>query len=187
MSLFSNGFLPAQHQGSILQADRSPAIRNIAPSTADDIQRKRLAFAGQFDEAFLAATSGDPQIEAAIKNYETAFRMQSAVPELCDISGETEETQRLYGLDSDQPQTAAYARQCLLARRLIERGVRFVELSCLPQIPGGGQSANPWDQHGGLEQGHRNMASQVDQPIAGLLADLKRRRPPRRHPGSLGR
>lgn len=175
VSLFSNGFLPAQHQGSILQADQSPAIRNITPTTLPDIQKKRLAFAQSFDQEFLDTTSQDVQVEAAIKNYETAFRMQTAVPELCDIGGETAETQALYGLDSDQPQTAAYGRQCLLARRLVERGVRFVELSCLPQTPGGGQAANPWDQHGGLEAGHRNMSAQVDQPIAGLITDLKRR------------
>ncbi len=84
--------------------------------------------------------------------------MQAAVPELCDLSGETEATRRMYGLDADEPKKAAYARQCLLARRLVERGVRFVELTCLTYNIGGGNGANPWDQHGDLETGHAKMA-----------------------------
>ncbi|QDU39399.1 hypothetical protein Mal4_37430 [Maioricimonas rarisocia] len=175
VALFSNGFLPAQHQGSILKADKPEAIRNIRPGESAHLQRQRLDFARQFDEAFLDRTGDEPQVEAAIRNYETAFRMQSAVPELCDISGETEATQRLYGVDSDDPQKAAYARQCLLARRLVERGVRFIELSCLTKGIGAGGAANPWDQHGDLEKGHRAMAGQVDQPIAALIKDLRQR------------
>jgi hypothetical protein len=112
-------------------------------------------------------------VEAAIRNHEVAYKMQAAVPELCDLKGETDTTKRLYGLDSPDDQTAAYARQCLLARRLVERGVRFVELSCLTEKIGAGGAANPWDQHGALEKGHAAMAHQVDQPIAGLLQDLK--------------
>jgi hypothetical protein len=81
----------------------------------------------------------------------------------------------MYGLDSKDPQQAAYARQCLLARRLVERGVRFVELTCLAYNIGGGNGANPWDQHGALKNGHEKMARQVDQPIAALLKDLKAR------------
>ncbi|MEZ5304661.1 MAG: DUF1501 domain-containing protein [Verrucomicrobiales bacterium] len=114
-------------------------------------------------------------MEAAIRNYETAYRMQSAVPELCDISGESEETRRLYGVDSSNTQMAGYARQCPLARRLVERGVRFIELSCLSHNIGGGNGPNPWDQHGGLRDGHGKMGAQVDQPIAALIKDLKRR------------
>ncbi len=175
VSLFSNGFLPAQHQGSILKADQPEAIRNIKPRDARQAQRRRLDFTREFDEQFLERSAKDAQIEAAIQNYETAFLMQSAVPELCDISGETEQTHKLYGLDSDQPQKAAYARQCLLARRLVERGVRFIELSCLTQGIGAGGAANPWDQHGDLEKGHGAMGFQVDQPIAALIKDLRDR------------
>ncbi len=175
VSLFSNGFLPSQHQGSIMKADQQEAIRNIRPGNSKVAQRNRLDFVKQFDQSFLDATSGDAEVEAAIQNYETAFRMQSAVPELCDISGETEQTQKLYGLDSPVPEKAAYARQCLLARRLVERGVRFIELSCLTQNIGAGGAPNPWDQHGALKAGHGAMALQVDQPIAALIADLRAR------------
>ncbi|MEM9657260.1 MAG: DUF1501 domain-containing protein, partial [Planctomycetota bacterium] len=147
VSLFSNGFLPAQHQGSLFKADQAEAIRNIKPLANSAVQRRRLEFARTFDAQYLEAATGDAQVEAAIKNYETAFRMQAAVPELCDISGETKATHAMYGVDSPIPQKAAYARQCLLARRLVERGVRFVELSCLTQDIGAGGAANPWDQH----------------------------------------
>lgn len=175
VSLFSNGFLPSQHQGSILKADQQEAIRNIRPRDSRLAQRNRLEFVKQFDQPFLEVTANDAEVEAAIHNYETAFRMQSAVPELCDISGESEHTQKLYGLDSPVPEKAAYARQCLLARRLVERGVRFIELSCLTQSIGAGGAANPWDQHGALKAGHGAMAMQVDQPIAALIADLRAR------------
>lgn len=175
VSLYSNGFLPGQTQGSILKADQREAIRNIRSRDAQSTQRRRLDFVRQFDEPFLAETAADTQVEAAIRNYETAFRMQSTVPDLCDISGETPETHKLYGLDSDDVEKAAYARQCLLARRMIERGVRFIELSCLSKGIGAGNAANPWDQHGALKKGHTAMAHQVDQPIAALIEDLRRR------------
>jgi hypothetical protein len=175
VSLFSNGFLPGQTQGSIMKADQREAIRNIRPRDVQAAQRRRLDFVRQFDQSFLEETAADTQVEAAIRNYETAFRMQSAVPELCDISGETQETHKLYGLDSEDAEKAAYARQCLLARRLIERGVRFIELSCLTKGIGAGGAANPWDQHGALKKGHSAMAYQVDQPIAALIEDLRRR------------
>jgi hypothetical protein len=175
VSLFSNGFLPAQHQGSILVADKPQAVRNIIPRDPKGIQRKRLDLVQQFDERFLQDTKNNSQVEAAIQNYEIAYRMQAAVPELCDISNETESTRKLYGLDADDAEKAAYARQCLLARRLVERGVRFVELSCLTKGIGAGGAANPWDQHGDLEKGHAAMAFQVDQPIAALIKDLRGR------------
>jgi hypothetical protein len=175
VSLFSNGFLPAQHQGSLLKADQEEAIHNIRPREASLAQQRRLRMVRQFDEPFLASTSSDLQVEAAIENYETAFKMQAAVPELCDISGESAETQAMYGLDSSDGETAAYARQCLLARRMVERGVRFIELSCLTKGIGAGGAANPWDQHGELAKGHAAMAAQVDQPIAALIKDLRQR------------
>jgi len=172
---WSSGFLPAQHQASIFQVDADEPVRNVRPRERDAIQRARLDFIDSVDREFAAETRGHPEVEAAIRNYETAYRMQSAVPELCDIGGESDATKRLYGFESDNPMTRAYGHQALMARRLVERGVRFIELTCLPQKPGGKQAPNPWDQHGGLEKGHRNMAHQVDQPIAGLLRDLKQR------------
>ncbi len=174
VGLYSNGFLPGQHQASILKADADEALANIKPREADGVQRQRLGFIRGLDERFLRE-AGDAQVEAAIRNYETAYRMQAAVPELCDLRGETDATKKLYGLDAPEPQKAAYARQCLVARRLIERGVRFVELSCLTHNIGAGGAANPWDQHGQIKQGHGAMALQVDQPLAGLIRDLKAR------------
>ena len=173
VGLFSNGFLPAQHQASIFTADAGEPVANITAREGKTIQRGRLDFVRDLDTDFSRA---DPQVEAAVKNYETAYRMQAAVPELVDLSGESPATKKLYGLDDPHPQKAAYARQCLLARRLVERGVRFVELSCLTENGiGSGGPPNPWDQHGELEKGHAAMANQVDQPIAALLMDLKQR------------
>ncbi|MBM3826629.1 MAG: DUF1501 domain-containing protein [Verrucomicrobia bacterium] len=174
VGLFSNGYLPGQHQASIIKADAQAPLDNIRPSQADAAQRRRLAFIGEVDRAF-AEASREPQVEAAIRNYETAYRMQSAVPEACDISGESEPTKAMYGLDSADKLTAGYARQALLARRLVERGVRFVELSCISSGIGAGNGPNPWDQHGAIKKGHGAMAHQVDQPIAALLKDLKQR------------
>ncbi|RYD35526.1 MAG: DUF1501 domain-containing protein [Verrucomicrobiaceae bacterium] len=173
--LFSSGYLPAQHQASIFQADRdSEAVPNIRPREIDALQRRRLAFVRKLDEPF-SASAGDPTVEAAIRNGETAYRMQTAVPDLCRIDGETEATKKLYGMDSPDAETASYGRQCLVARRLIERGVRFVELSCLNKNIGAGNAPNPWDQHGQIKEGHGAMAHQVDQPLAGLITDLKAR------------
>ncbi|MFK5923820.1 MAG: DUF1501 domain-containing protein [Verrucomicrobiota bacterium] len=172
---WSSGYLPAQNQASIVDIDKAEPVLNITARERDEIQRSRLDFIRTLDTGFKASTRNDAQVDAAVKNYETAYRMQSAIPELCDIKGESRATEKLYGLDSKNPMTAAYGRQALLARRLVEKGVRFVEMTCLPQFPGDGQAANPWDQHGGLEKGHGNMAQQVDQPIAGLLKDLKSR------------
>jgi hypothetical protein len=173
VGLYGSGYLPANSQGSVLQVDRNEPIQNIRPRESLSAQRKRLNFQNSFDREFLKESGHNSQVEAAISNHEIAYKMQAAVPELCDLKGETDATKRLYGLDSPDDQTAAYARQCLLARRLVERGVRFVELSCLTEKIGAGGAANPWDQHGALEKGHAAMAHQVDQPIAGLLQDLK--------------
>lgn len=175
VSLFSNGFLPAQHQGSILKADAREAIRNIVPPGPQSLQRHRLRLTESLGDYFLQRTGGDDQVEAAIRNYELAFRMQTAVPEVCDLSSESQRTRQMYGLDSPDAEKAAYGQQCLLARRLVEQGVRFIELSCLTKGIGAGGAANPWDQHGDLVKGHQAMADQVDQPIAALIEDLKQR------------
>ena len=174
VSLFSNGYLPSFHQGSILNAEKVDAIPNVQSPDDSTLQQMRLGTMRQLDQGFLDRTGPQNEVASAIKNYETAFRMQTAVPELCNVSGESSDTLALYGCDSKNQTTAAYGRQCLLARRLIERGVRFIELSCLNESIGAGNAANPWDQHGELERGHRAMATQVDQPIAGLIRDLDR-------------
>jgi uncharacterized protein (DUF1501 family) len=174
VGLFNSGFLPAHHQASIVSADRSPAVRNIAPALAESDQLRHLDLIGRLDRRFAKGVENS-QLDAAIRNYETAYRMQAAVPEVCDVSGESAATRKLYGLDDAEPTKAAYARQCLLARRLVERGVRFIELSCITRNIGAGGAANPWDQHGALKEGHSAMAYQVDQPIAGLIKDLRSR------------
>ena len=173
VGLYGSGYLPANNQGSILQVDKDEPIINVTPRESIFSQRKRLDFHKSFDQQFLQQVGNNQQVEAAIQNHEVAYKMQAAVPELCEIEGETNATRKLYGLDSSDVQKASYAKQCLLARRLVERGVRFVELSCLTEKLGAGGAANPWDQHGVLEKGHSAMAHQVDQPIAGLLQDLK--------------
>lgn len=175
VGLFSNGFLPATFQASLVDADADEPVRNVRPKDPDSLQRRQLEFIGGMDRRFVDELGGEAPVESAIRNYETAYRMQSAVPELVDLRGESAATRQLYGLDDPDPNTAAYARQCLLARRLVERGVRFVELSCLAYNIGGGNAANPWDQHGDLKLGHERMARQVDRPIAALITDLKAR------------
>lgn len=174
INMFGNGFLPAVHQGSFLYPEQEEPLLNVRPKESDELQRTRLAFVNEMDRRFLASTGEDQAVEAAIENYETAYRMQSAVPELVDLSGESEATRKLYGLDSGREQTAAYGRQCLLARRLVERGVRFVELTMVGR-PGAGSMSNPWDQHTELEKGHGENALTVDQPVAGLIRDLEAR------------
>ena len=175
IGIYGNGFLPAVHQASLIDPSQTEPLTNITPREAASRQRKRLRFVEQVDRRQLTQSGHNEQIESAIRNYETAFRMQTAVPALVDLSEETEATRRLYGMDSPVKETAAYGQQCLLARRLVERGVRFVELTCLPRPTDLGQIGNPWDQHGGLKAGHAEMAQQVDQPIAGLIRDLKQR------------
>jgi hypothetical protein len=168
---FGSGFLPAAHQASVLRPADPPIanVRRLERSVAE--QRAKLDLAARLDRAAVERTGSDDAIESAIANAETAFRMQAAVPELTDLAGETAATKALYGLDSTNEPTRTFARQCLLARRLVERGVRFVELTC-PAVGGG---ADRWDQHGNLKSGHERNCLAVDQPIAGLLTDLKAR------------
>ncbi|MDX1984524.1 MAG: DUF1501 domain-containing protein, partial [Bryobacteraceae bacterium] len=173
INVYGSGFLPAIHQGSFLYPERPEPLQDITPKEPDIQQRKRLEFIAAMDRRFVETTEANAQVEAAIRNYETAYLMQSAVPELVDLKGESEATKKLYGLDSPNPGKAAYARQCLLARRLVERGVRFVELTIVP--PKGLGGGNSWDQHNRLREGHAANAFHVDQPIAALIRDLKAR------------
>jgi hypothetical protein len=165
---FHSGFLPAIHQGSIFRDPEAPVanLRRVEPS--EELQRGKLDLLNKLDASVMARFGEDDRLEAAIANYELAFRMQSAVPELLDIRGESEVTRRMYGLDDEATRT--YGQSCLMARRLVERGVRFIELTP-PAIPG----ANRWDQHDKLKEGHTKNALACDKPIAGLLKDLKSR------------
>jgi hypothetical protein len=166
---FNSGFLPAAYQGSIFRSS-DPPVANIRRLEATDAQQRgKLDLLRRLDAGVAARNGHADAIESAIANYETAYRMQTAVPELMDIKGETEATKKLYGLDAPFGPTRIFGTQCLIARRLIERGARFIELTC-PAVGG-----DRWDQHGGLKQGHENNARAVDQPIAALLKDLKSR------------
>jgi hypothetical protein len=166
---FNSGFLPAAFQGSVFRAG-DPPVANVVPlEPAGPLQRGKLELLKKLDAGAKARYGGADEIESAIQNYETAFRMQAAVPELMDLKGESAATKSLYGIDAKYPQTQTFGRQCLIARRLVERGVRFIELTC----PASG--GDRWDQHSDLKSGHENNARAVDQPIAGLLTDLKAR------------
>lgn len=168
---FKNGFLPATYQASLLKTGSEP-VANIKPiDSIGGIQEEKLAFLKNQDRNLLHSLGGADEIESAIGNYELAYKMQASVPELTEFSAESEATKKLYGFDSPDPNTRSYAAQCLLARRLVERGVRFIELTC-PNI---GNGADRWDQHSNLKSGHEGNAHAVDQPIAGLLKDLKLR------------
>jgi len=167
---FGSGLLPASFQGSIFRAG-AHSLANIHPAEPRPaLQQNKLALMRKLDQDVLERAGPADQIESAIANYELAFRMQTAVPELMEVKGESEATRKLYGLDAPYEHTRTFASQCLVARRLVERGVRFVELTC-PAING----ADRWDQHGNLKSGHENNSRAVDQPIAGLLQDLKGR------------
>lgn len=166
---FKNGFLPASYQASILKAGAEP-VANIAPKEGvPNLQEGKLQFIEQLDHSLLGRLGEADAVESAISNYELAYKMQSSIPELTEFSAETPATKKLYGFDSEDPHTRGYAAQCLLARRLVERGVRFIELTC-PNV-----GADRWDQHSNLKKGHEANAHAVDQPIAGLLKDLKSR------------
>jgi Protein of unknown function (DUF1501) len=164
---FGSAFLPAEHQATRIGKSRSDMttakIENLSNSKATPAQlRQQIDYAQQLNSLQLERTGADAALEARIESLELAFRMQSEAPQVLDISGETEATNRLYGID--QKTTENFGRQCLLARRLSESGVRFVQVSHAY-----------WDQHSELREKHAELAAEVDRPIAGLLKDLKQR------------
>lgn len=168
---FASGFLPATYQGSLFRSGGDP-VANIRPlEERPSIQQSKLNAMRQLDAGVLERFDHADALESAVANYEMAFQMQTAVPELADLSGESGAVRKLYGTDSPDPMTRTYGENCLRARRLIERGVRFVELT-VPVFSG---DADTWDAHGKLKLNHESNAHAVDQPIAGLLRDLKSR------------
>jgi hypothetical protein len=167
---FGSSFLPASHQATMLRAKGVP-VDNILPFDAAAVQRRKLALLAEQDAGFAASTSDARAIEAAILNYETAFRMQGTVPAIADIGAEPEHIRRLYGVDSSDEHQRFYATQALRARRLVEAGVRFVEITC-PSFDG---NNSPWDQHGLLRQNHAKNARITDQSVAALIIDLEQR------------
>jgi hypothetical protein len=167
---FASSFLPATHQATLVRAKGKP-VDNITAADPSDLQRAKLDFLRETDSEF-AHSQGDAEaIESSIRNYETAARMQTLVPQLCEVATETAETLALYGVDRSNDFDKLYALQCLRARRLAEAGVRFIEITC----PSTHANNSPWDQHGELKLRHAENARITDQPVAALLIDLKRR------------
>ena len=164
---FHNGFLPATFQGSIFKKGKIPVSDINRKEKTSDLQKRKLNLMKKLDQEIQTDGRNHQEIESAIRNYELAYRMQSSVPELMQIDSESKATQKMYGLDHSFPHTKTFGYQCLVARRLIERGVRFIELTC-PKVKG-----DRWDQHSKLKEGHEYNSMAVDQPIAALLKDLK--------------
>ena len=162
---WQSGWLPAVFQGTPFRAKGSPVLHLSTPEGVTPAARRgELAFLETLNRAHLARHPGYSELEARIANFETAARMQTAVPEILDVSGETAATRRLYGLDN--PTTAEYGGRCLLARRLVEQGVRFVQVF---------MSGQPWDTHAKNADNLRNLCARTDQPSAALVEDLKQR------------
>jgi len=168
LDCFASGFLPASFQGTLFRRGQHPVADLQPPPDHAASQREKLGLLSKLNKGVVERFGQVSEIDATIQNYELAFRMQSAVPDLLDISKESDATQELYGLN--EKLTEDFGRECLMARRLVERGVRFIEL-LTPARPG----IDRWDQHSGLEKGHRINAQSTDKPIAGLLKDLKAR------------
>ncbi len=168
-AIYGQGFLPAAYQGTSFRPGRSP-ILNLSPppGMAREQQRDLLDTLRTLNEMHLEPRNGDAELSARIASYELGFRMQMAAPEATDISGESEATKNLYGLDD--PVSANFGGRCLLARRLVERGVRFVQV-----WSGDGMNATDWDGHIQCDKNHQAKAAQTDKAVAGLLADLKAR------------
>lgn len=163
------GFLPAAYQATPFRSSGDPIVDlNPPPNVSPKQQQARLKMLAKLNEQHLAANPGEADLIARINSYELAFRMQMAAPEAVDLASEPEHIRRLYGLD--RPISAYFGRQCLLARRLVERGVRFVQL-----YSGGGHQQESWDAHFGIKENHDLHCPEVDRPIAGLITDLKQR------------
>ncbi|MDX2035875.1 MAG: DUF1501 domain-containing protein [Isosphaeraceae bacterium] len=168
---WTSGFLPASHQGVCFRTKGDPIPDLSTPDDVEPAERDAgRAFLARLNRGDLAAHPGDSSLEARIRSYELAARMQTSIPESLDLAREPKSVRDLYGLD--QPATAGFGRNCLMARRLIERGVRFV------QLYHGGAFGSPrinWDAHEDLKENHGNQAASLDRPVAGLLRDLKSR------------
>ncbi len=162
---WSSGFLPAVYQGTPFRATGSPVAHLATPGDVPDkARRQQLDLLNSLNAQHLKRHPGSAELEARLSHYELAARMQTAVPDVLDISKESEETRKLYGIDN--PKSAEYGKRCLLARRLVERGVRFVQIFL---------SGQPWDTHSKNAENLKNLCAMTDQPSAGLVMDLKRR------------
>lgn len=166
---WSSGYMPATYQATVMRSKGAPILDLTPPSQlANGGQRRILDTLREYNEDHQAARADNSNLAARIASYELAYRMQSEAPEAVDISQETQATQDLYGLND--PKCATVGRQCLLARRLVERGVRMIQI-----YSGGAHNDDNWDAHGDLENNHNLHAGETDKPLAGLLKDLKQR------------
>jgi Protein of unknown function (DUF1501) len=166
---WSSGYMPATYQGTVLRSKGSP-ILDLQPhaSVGRKVQREMLDSIHAINQRHLANHRDNDDIAARVASYELAYKMQEHAPEAVDLSSEDQETLELYG--ADQPKTQDFGRRCIIARRLVERGVRCVQL-----YSGGAHNDDNWDAHGDLELNHNKHAGETDKPIAALLKDLKRR------------
>ncbi len=166
---WSSGYMPATYQGTVVRSQGPPILNlNRPEGMTREMQRDLLDSLNEANASHLAKRSDNSDLAARISSYELAFKMQQHGPEAVDLSKETEVTQKLYGLD--KPSTQDFGKRCLMARRLVERGVRFVQL-----YSGGNHNDANWDAHGDLEKNHNYHAGRTDQPIAALIQDLKER------------
>ena len=166
---WSAGYMPATYQATVIAATNNPILDLKRPaSVAADSQRQMLDTLRQYNDEHEILRGDNSNLKARIASYELAYKMQSSAPEATDLSKEPEHIQKLYGLDN--PRSAAFGRQCLMARRLVERGVRFIQI-----YSGGNHNDANWDAHGDLFDNHTLHAGETDKPIAGLLEDLKQR------------
>lgn len=168
---WGSAFLPQSCQGTPMGTASTPSLQAkvkhiLNPELPPTQQKNQLGFIQELNRNFAEANPGEEALDARLKSFELAYKMQTSMPDAQDLSGETEVTRKLYGLDN--PITEDFGRQCLLARRFCERGVRFVQVTH-------SDTEVQWDQHGNLYQGHTKNAAEVDKPIAGLLKDLKSR------------
>jgi uncharacterized protein (DUF1501 family) len=162
------GFLSATYQGTYLRSGTTPILHLDAPKDFPaEAQRKSVDLLQQLNREHLRGREDEPALAARMNAYDLALRMQAKMPEAVDLARETEETRKLYGMDD--PDCEDTGRKCLLARRLVERGVRIVQI-----YSGSSQCGGAWDAHSALENGHRKCAKSIDRPFAGLLHDLKR-------------
>jgi len=166
---WSCGFMPATHTGTLFRPVGDPILDLKGPRhITQTVQREQLDLLAQINQRHLNARPGGQELAARINSYELAYRMQTAAPDAVDLSEETESTLEMYGIGK-QP-TDEYGRNCLIARRLVEKGVRFIQL-----YSGGGHLDDTWDAHGNVEKNHGRHGAEVDQPIAALLTDLEQR------------
>jgi hypothetical protein len=166
---WGSGFMPATFHGTQFRTSGDPILNLRPPQGISNVQqRNQLDLLAKLNQARGAAGTGNSQLMARVASYELAFRMQATAPEAVDLASESAETRRLYGLDD--PKTALFGRRCLMARRLVERGVRFVQV-----YSGGGHNDENWDAHGDVNKNHELHCGETDKPMAALLTDLKRR------------